>query len=239
MKRFVCLSSFVLVLSLSVARAADVVYWNFESPNIPPTTSASNVVGILPAFGSGSASSLHRLTANFSSPTGNGSTHSWTADTWLPNDYWQFQFSTTGYGSLALNWDQVSDLTGPTNFVVSVSTDGSAFSNVGTVIVKQNTAGNGGVWNSTTSIPNYHYALDLSSLTGLNNQANVYVRLTASFAGLSFSSDNRIDNFDVSGAVVPEPGSLALLGFAGLTFGWQSFRNRSRGGSKRRSPQPR
>jgi hypothetical protein len=89
----------------------------------------------------------------------------------------------------------------------------------------ENSVANGGTWNTTTSVPNYHFQFDLSSIAALENQADVYFRLTASTVGTSFAGTNRVDNFTVSGtaaAAVPEASTIliwALLGGVAVITG--------------------
>jgi hypothetical protein len=53
------------------------------------------------------------------------------------------------------------------------------------------------------------YFQDLSSVTALNNQANVYFRLTAILPPLNSGGQSRVDNILVTG--IPEPASALLM----------------------------
>jgi len=66
---------------------------------------------VSPEIGSGSASGSHAGAATYSSPTGNGSAKSYSANAWAVNDYWQFQVSTVGYTNITLSYDQTSSAT--------------------------------------------------------------------------------------------------------------------------------
>jgi len=214
------LRSIVFTLSLFVAalcNASSVVYWSFESPNVPPSTTGSAISGILPATGSGSASGFHdAATTSYSSGVGNGSLQALTANSWNPGDYWQFQFSTLGFTGINLDWDMTSSVTGPTNFLVSFSTDGVNFTLPGfpDAVADPNPPA---TWNSSTANSASHFSRDLSSFTELDNAATVYIRLECQTPSILFfgpNGINSVDNFRVSdtSAIVPEPSSMGLFG---------------------------
>jgi len=111
--------------------------------------------------------------------------------------------STVGLQDIEVSWAQRGTSTGFNKRTFEYSADGGA--NWTSVATPQ------GVLTSTwTTID-----LDLSSVTALDNNANVQFRLTYDGA-TSSSGNNRWDNFYVEAELVPEPGSLALLGLGGL-----------------------
>jgi hypothetical protein len=181
--------------------------------------------------GSGSASGLHASgLTSYTTPFGNGSQHSLSADHWAIGDYWQFHVSTVGFQSIQLSMDQAASGTGATNFNLLVSTDGTTFTTAFTFLgVPQNSTGfggGGGVWNATTSFSSYTRTLNLSSFTQLNNATDVYFRLQSNITGPSTSM---IDNFVVSGVAVPEPGSVALIAAGGALLMVNRRRREARG----------
>src|SRR5262245_19793198 len=89
------------------AQAQILPRWTFET-SIPVTAGP-----IAAEVGTGNASGLHAGAAVYSSPSGNGSLHSYSANVWAVGDYWQFQSSSTGNSGLNLSWDQTSSATGP------------------------------------------------------------------------------------------------------------------------------
>jgi hypothetical protein len=206
--------------------ANTVVLWSFESPNVPPTVTSSSVTGLLPEFGAGSASGVHASTATaFSSPVGNGSAHSFNADRWVAGDYWQFHLSTIGFKDIQLSFDQSATATGPTNFDLLFSTDGTAFTTfLSHYTVLQNSTGNGGgggVWNSSTAFTSYTRTVDLSSVSVLNEAPDIYIRLRNTLGSPgSTSGTGRIDNFLVSAVPVPEPRAASLCLIAGFVSFW-------------------
>src|SRR5438105_15687052 len=93
-------SALALVFSGAPSAQAQIAQWTFETS--APTTAGP----IAPEVGSGSASGSHAGAAVYSSPAGNGSVHSYSANTWAVGDYWQFQTSTLGSSGISLSWDQ-------------------------------------------------------------------------------------------------------------------------------------
>src|SRR5260221_7300627 len=85
MKKFVLLA-IALVVGVSI-QAQVITKWTFES------TVPTNAGPFSAEIGAGFASGLHAGAAVYSSPSGNGSTHSYSANTWAIGDYWQFQTS--------------------------------------------------------------------------------------------------------------------------------------------------
>ncbi len=206
----------VSLLSIETGYASlTIAQWTFES-SVP-----TNAGPYSPEIGSGSASGSHvKPSAAYSNPPGNGSGESFSANDWAAGDYWQFAVSTMGYSDITLSWDQYSSGTGPTSFQLAYSTDGLSFTEFGSAYTVA-----AGSWTSYNNI-------DLSVITGLDNQATAYIRLIneSSVAG---SGTDRVDNFTVSGtqsaAAVPEPstclaGALVLLPFGVSTF--RVLRNR-------------
>jgi hypothetical protein len=218
MKSFTKCACVVAVAALFVAAHAKAVTtlvdWNFET-SIPSTAGPIN-----PEVGSGSASGSHVAVGTvYSSPAGDMSSHSYSANGWAVNDYWQFQLSTLGDTGIALNYDQNGSGTGPRDFVLQYSTDGSTFTQFGS----QYSLAAASTWSATsTSLLPTIESFDLSSITALDNQSAVYFRIvdnsTTAINGSAVGTGgtDRVDNFTVTAAtVVPEPSTMLLAG-AGL-----------------------
>ena len=143
--RFVAALASGLVISLS-ANAQTIAQWTFET-SVPLTAGP-----ITPETGTGSASGSHASGVTvYSSPSGNGSTHSYSANTWAINDYWQFSSATAGYSGIQLDWDETSSGTGPRDFVLSYSTDGSTFTPFGSPYTVLANAAPNPLWNTSTA----------------------------------------------------------------------------------------
>ena len=99
--RFVAALASGLIISLS-ANAQTIAQWTFET-SLPATAGPFS-----PEVGAGSASGSHAGAAVYSSPSGNGFSHSFSANTWAVGDFWQFSASTATYSGIQLDWDQVS-----------------------------------------------------------------------------------------------------------------------------------
>jgi hypothetical protein len=198
------------VLGASVTASASVIAdWTFET-SAPATAGPFN-----PESGAGQASGSHAGTSTYSSPAGNGSSHSFSSTNWAVGDYYQFKVSTTGLSNIDLTFDQTSSNTGPGNFQLEYSTTGSGFTNFGSAYtVLANSAPNP-PWNATTGSSLYTITDDLSSITALNNAPAVYFRLadssTVSANGgvVASGGTDRVDNVIVQS--VPEPMSMSVI----------------------------
>lgn len=196
------------------AQAVTVVQWDFEAVTAPMGTSTS-FNGIASSTGTGTASSVHAAPATYSTVAGNGSSKSVSSNGWAVGDFWQFSFSTVGYSGVSLSFDQAGSNTGPRDFTLAYSTGGGAYTSVGSYTVALSTFGS----NSYNSAFTFTY--DLSAISALNNQSTLAFRLvdattTSINAGtVAAGGTDRVDNFTVLAAPVPEPGTYALL-LAGL-----------------------
>jgi hypothetical protein len=188
---------------------ATIAFWGFEPPNVPPTVVGPTITGLMPDFGSGVASGFHASPlTTFSSGIGNGSAHSLTGNYCQTGDYYQFQVSTLGFSGLQFSLDQTGSYGGVTNVTFAYSLDGISFTTVNNNVVVVP----GVTWNSTTRNTACITSFDLSPLTQLDNQPDVYLRVIANLP--PFASANAtwtIDNVSVSGIQVPEPAGLLLL----------------------------
>jgi len=217
MKTSAILTAAVAAASLVTAQAAIIGDWTFET-SVPATAGPFG-----PEIGSGSALGFHAGATVYTSPSGNGSTHSFSSTVWAVGDYYQFQVSTLGLSGILLSFDQTSSSTGPSQFKLSYSTDGSTFTDFTTYNPLINGAPNT-AWSPSTYNSVFTFNDDLSGVSALNNQATVYFRLvdngTVSEGGnggvVATGGTDRVDNFVVS--TVPEPTSLAL-GLVG-GFAW-------------------
>ena len=210
-----------------LANADIIAGWTFE------TTQPASAGPFAAEVGSGDASGNHAGASTYSSPAGNGSLHSFSSNGWAVGDYYQFQVSTLGYADLSVAFDQTSSNTGPGEFRLTYSIDGSTFSDFTTYSVLANASPNP-PWNSTTNSSLYGFSFDLSSITTINDAENVYLRLidnsmtSADGGAVGSTGTDRVDNFEVSATAVSEPSALFLLsvGTFGLAFcGWRRFRN--------------
>jgi hypothetical protein len=208
------------------AHADTIATWTFES-SVPATAGPFG-----PEVGSGSALGFHSSSSVYSNPVGNGSGESFSSTNWSIGDYYQFQVSTLGMNSIALTWDQTSSNTGPANFLLAYSTNGTSFTNV----TSYSALANGGAnpaWSFGSASSAYTLAFDLTNVTALDNQANVYFRLidasnvAANGGSVASAGTDRVDNFSVNGvSAVPLPAAAWLLG-SGL-FGLGGFIRRRR-----------
>ncbi|MFO0690064.1 MAG: PEP-CTERM sorting domain-containing protein [Myxococcota bacterium] len=219
----------VLVLALTgvaTANATTIAMWTFE-------TSAPTTAGPFGAeVGSGSARGFHAGASTYSSPAGNGSPRSFSSNTWAVGDYYQFQVDLSGYQDVLISWDQTSSGTGPRDFSLQYSFDGTNFVSFADYSVLANAAPNP-VWSSGGSrSPLYTLSYDLSAISVLDGVSTAYFRMTdrstvsASGGVVASGGTGRVDNVLIEATVVPEPGTALLLGIGLASLG--GFRGRAR-----------
>ncbi len=207
------------------ADAETIAEWTFEDSYSYIQASSgpgTALTGVPAEVGSGTASGLHSSSSTkWTAPIGNGSSHSLSANNWSEGDYYEFETSTVGFDNITVSYDQTSSSTGPGSFSLQYSTDGQDFTPFQGYSVQEN-GGSHGSWNTTSSNPAYCYSFDLSPVAELNNAANVYFRLvnaagtTPSGGNIGAGGADRIDNFTIGVAAVPEPHGLFILGGLGL-----------------------
>ena len=211
-----------LVSLLASAASADVIAgWTMPTAVAAATTGSNYTYGAadLGALTSGtSLSGFHAAAATtWSSPAGNGSTYSLSSNNWATGDYYQVSMATTGYSDISVSWDQTRSGTGPSSFSLSMSTDGGA--NFTTLlasytVVQAGLAGTGTTsWNAVTNQTGF----TTTTIIGISaaNKGNIMLRFS-SLSTTAAAGTGRVDNISVTGAIIPAPGAVALIGLAGL-----------------------
>jgi hypothetical protein len=192
--------------------------WTFEASQ--PTTAGPFIAEAGLNAATSQALGSHAGAAVYSTPAGNGSSHSFSSNTWAVNDYWQFTTSTTGFTNIAIAWDQTSSNTGPGDFEIQYSTDGTNFTGIPIGLLPDySVLANGSpnpAWNSTTSSGSYGFSRNLSTVSDLNNAASIFIRLvdhstvSANGGTVAAAGTDRVDNFTISGSAVPEMPTLLV-----------------------------
>jgi len=173
--------------------------WTFET-SVPATAGPHTAEG---GINGGNATNPHSSGGvTYSNFVGNGSAESFSSDKWSAGDYYQFTTSTSGYEDIFLTIHQTSSNSGPKNFKVQYSTDGSSFTDLsgGSYSIANDS------WSSSGS-PKAEsiYSFDLSSISSLDNKASIYIRLTqvgtTSVDGgtVATGGTNRVDNVTITG----------------------------------------
>lgn len=229
MKKLIILLSAFTVSTVISTRADIIAQWTFEINTPADLADSTTISGIAADIGSGTASGVHAsAVSDWSTPAGNGSANSLSVNNWGVGDYFQFQVSTLGYTGIGLSFDQTSSSTGPRDFELAYSTDGSLFTVHSPYTVLQNGLTPNASWNGTTSSSAYSFSFDLSGVSALDNQATVFLRLvntsTTAVNGnpVALTGTDRVDNFTVL-SPVPEP-STAVLAILGGLLGFAFLR---------------
>ena len=193
--------------------------WTFESAT--NTGSGTTSPSYRPEEGlqtnTASASSVHSASATYSLPAGNGSAKSFSANYWAMNDYFEFTMNSSGYRSLKLKFDQTGSSTGPLQFKLAYSVNGTSFTDYANYDIPRATASSAIVWSATSSNSNSTLSFDLSSIGQLANKTNLIFRLlqrsTNTIGGSSPSSQgtSRVDNVEISGVPLDSNPPVILL----------------------------
>lgn len=228
------LSSIIVAVGLVAAAAASadaavIVGWTMPTAfptgtgNVPTGTTylppGPNGAGVADQGSNAAGSQLRAVkslaASTYTSPSGNGSQYSFSANNWSPGDFYEISFSAAGItDGLVLSWDQARSSTGPAAFKVSMSVNGGAFADLLDYTVLQSGGGSApGTWSSTTYNPIYSSTLLLGGAA--SNASSVVVRfVNREAAASSATGSNRIDSIFVNS--VPAPGAMALLAVAGI-----------------------
>ncbi|HEY7087667.1 MAG TPA: hypothetical protein VH518_06225 [Tepidisphaeraceae bacterium] len=189
------------------AHGAVLATWTFETSQ--PATAGPFV----PEVGLGSA--LGGTGGTYSSPAGNGSAHSFSSNGWDVGDNYQFSVAGDGSTEYHITFDQTSSNTGPRDFKVQFSTDGTTFNDLPTAFNYQVPANAGAnTWNTTTPVAGATFS---AGLTLGSSPASLFFRLvdtsTTSANGTTVASGgtDRVDNVTINSGPVPEPASLGLI----------------------------
>jgi len=190
--------------TLNVAAAGGsgtIAKWTFET-SLPFATDSSSITGISAEEGTGTASGMHAsASTDWSNPVGNGSAESFSANTWASGDYFQFQVSTTGRSGISFSFDANRSTTAPASCKLQYSTDGTSYTDYGSVFLINVIDP---AWSSAGPKPS-NYSFDLSSISNINNQGNVYFRIVATAAGTNTNGTFRVDNVSVNYSETPRP----------------------------------
>jgi hypothetical protein len=228
MKKLLALTALVVAQS---SFGGIITQWTFETSSTAIGGTSNHIDNIAPETGSGLASEVHASASTvWSSPAGNFSSHSLSANNWSSGDYYQFQTSTIGFSGISVQYDQTGSSTGPRDFSLSYSLDGSSFTTVGSLYtVLLNGGAPNPAWGAATGSSAYTFSYDLSGVSALDNASSVFFRVTdgstTSIGGgtVATTGTDRIDNFTVFVAPIPEPSTVALGILGGLigVFAWK------------------
>ena len=206
------------------ASAVVLAQWTFEPQPFTDAVGLNKTAGpaVAASTGTGTATGLHASAAtDWTTPTGNGSTDSYSANTWGVNDYFQFTTSSLTYENLVVSWDQTGSGTGPRDFDLFYST-GAGFTSAFSYDVPFNgTPALSSNWNATLAVTGSSFSFNFGAITALDNAATVIFRLVntsttsigtppAAPGIVGTGGTSRVDNFTVSGTLIPPPSGVPL-----------------------------
>jgi hypothetical protein len=219
---FFCTLSTFMGQTLKADIIADWTFQTFTSTNVlfPQLGTHTTFTNVPSDFGSGLLAGAHASASTaLSSPAGNGSTNSVSANNWAVGDYYQFAASTIGFTNITISFGQVGSGTGPGNFTLQYSLDGTTYTPFTTYTLPSTVTS----WSVTVSNSLSAFAFDLSPVTSLANISTAYFRLvdnsTVSVSGgaVGTAGSDRVDNIVIGGTslAVPEPSIIALVTLGG------------------------
>jgi hypothetical protein len=184
--------------------------WTSTTPSYQAAFSGSFASDIS-AYGTGAASGTHVSALTYwLRVAGDGSARSFNSDHWAIGDYYQFTFTPTAYigsySGINVSWDQTRSASGPANWHLAYSLDGSTYTPLPGYTIANTT------WSSSTYSSVNSQSINLGSAldSTLNAGSTVYFEVVCDIAPSSTGGTSRIDNFTVA-STVPEPTSMALL----------------------------
>jgi PEP-CTERM motif len=229
--------SAALAICLSASLVHATALWTFEVSQ--PATAGNGTSTFAAELGADAATSYANGShasgsAVYSTPAGNGSAHSFSANGWVTTsgggDYWQFSTPTGGSSSMSITWDQTGSATGPAHFKLQESNDGTTFSDVASYTVLLNGAPNPAWATSGAGLPSaaYSFSQTLSGLTASTVWARLVQTDNVSINGgtVAAGGTDRVDNMNIGG-VVPEPASIVLAGTCLIGLAGFSLRRKS------------
>jgi hypothetical protein len=190
--RYARLACAIERMETRVLMSATVADWTFETS--APTTAGpySPEVGAAGDAASGS----HAGAAVYSTPAGNASTHSYSSNVWAPNDFYQFALisGTSRADITQFAFDQMGSNTGPKDFKVQYSTDGTSYVDLP-----------GGTYSVTNAFVTHTFSLDPTTAAALTNSNSAAFRIvdldTTPITGTTVASTgtDRVDNVIITG----------------------------------------
>jgi hypothetical protein len=233
---FLFLVALSALIAVQSSNANVIATWTFETSPPADLNNNTTISGILADVGTGTASGVHASAAtDWSTPVGNGSANSLSANTWSVGDYYQFSVSSVSFSGIKISFDQTSSSTGPGTFGLFYSIDGINYSQFGVnySVLEMGAVPNAN-WSALTYSSAYSYAFDLSSINALENDSSIFFRLidrtttSANGGTVGTSGTDRVDNFSVTGTAISAPDQTSTLALGVIVvFGCFAFGRRA------------
>jgi hypothetical protein len=241
--KLLLIAGFFLVSSVAEAQIA---LWTYEPQNgaiTGPTPNTGTGTSAIVNLGGGTITPMIRTgedPAGTGCGTQNGA-NAWAFEPFDPgasneSNGAQFKASTVGYQNIFFTWDQRTSNTGPNTVRLQYTTDGTTWTNF-TMTTANTTYCKGSLNNGRfeMDVDGDKYrrvAVDLSSITSANNNANFGVRVLAAHYQLTgqfrqaanaaavagTTGTWRFDNVKISGTLIPGPNPSVLSAVAPTTL---------------------
>ena len=202
-----------LALAVQQANAqTTIAKWTFESATTSGSLTNTSTTNFFAEAGTqagiAAVTGKHLGPATYSTPAGNGSAKSLSANGWTNiGDYYQVAVSTVSFTNIGISFDAVGSASGPRDFIVKYSTDGVSFTQFGSAYTVLSSPS----WSAAASVTGETYTYDLSSITSLANASAIYIRLVVNSAtaingsAVGTAGSSRIDNMNVFGTIAGPP----------------------------------
>lgn len=164
---------------VKAAEGVTIASWNFDDLSTNPD--AGSVSGASFSENSDGTSTYVQGNPN----TGKA----YSSNDWQADEYYEVDVPTSGYKNIRLSFDDKASATGPTQYQVKYSTDGTAFTDL------SNGSGNISLSFSTSPMKSF----DFSEISALNNNPNSKIRITVKNQGTHSAGTWTIDNVSVKG----------------------------------------
>jgi hypothetical protein len=190
--RQLALTCLLLFYFLSTQSQTTIAVWNFEDKN--PVVDAGITVNLNCEITTNSTGTVGYPVQSYSPGFASTNNTQWKDGKDLK--YWQISISTVGYGHLKLSSNQQSSNSGPRDFKIQLSIDGSSWSDPGIEILVLN--------NPTTGV-----LIDVPLPSTCDNQPILFIRwlmttnTSVTGTAINIAGTSRIDDILIQGCLLP------------------------------------
>lgn len=168
--------------------------WTFEPDPLPQEIRGREAGPFKPATGAGALSGSHKSEdSKWSSPAGNGSKSSLSADTWSSGDFFVLKVSTANRRNIVLSWDQTRSDYAPPTFALSYRLPGEPAKELVSYEVPVVR------WSMSQPSENSSFVADLTGCKEISDREEIEFLIMPKSQSKSPNGTTRIDNVRVWG----------------------------------------